>query len=46
MKKIEVEIKGISPYLMHRFGEEEADRKSQMKVGKKDYEAEVSKAFV
>jgi len=45
MKKIEVEIKGLTPYLMHRFGEEGADRKSQKKIGKKDYKAEVEKAL-
>lgn len=45
MKKYEVEIKGVSPYLMHKFGEEEADTKVQRKVGKKDYEAEVNKAL-
>lgn len=45
MKKIEVEIKGLTPYLMHRFGEEDADKKSQKKIGKKDYEAEVEKAL-
>jgi len=45
MKKIEVEIKGISPYLMHRFKEEGSDSGSQTKIGKKDYKAEVEEAL-
>lgn len=43
MKKIEVEIKGITPYLMHKFCGE--DLKSEKKVGKKDYEEEVYKVL-
>ena len=45
MKKIEVEVKGVSPYLMHRFGEEDADKKTKPKVGAPDYEGEVVKAL-
>lgn len=45
MRKVKVEIKGITPYLMHRFGEETADTKTERKIGKKDYEAEVEKAL-
>ena len=45
MKKIEVEIKGISPYLMHKFGEEDSEKKTKPKVGSPDYEADVDKAL-
>lgn len=45
VRKYEVEIKGVSPYLMHRFGEEEADKSSQIKSGKKDYKSEAIKAL-
>jgi hypothetical protein len=43
-KTFEVELKGVSPYLMHRYPDETADTKSQKKTGRKDYkdEAEVS----
>ena len=36
-KTIEVEIKGVAPYLMHRFPGETADTKGQKKTGRKDY---------
>ena len=45
MKKYKVEVKGVSPYLMHRFGVEGADTKTQKKVGKKDYKGEVENAL-
>lgn len=37
MKKYEVEIKGISPYLMHKFGLEDSMLKTKPKVGSPDY---------
>jgi len=45
MKKIEIEIKGVSPYLMHKFGEANAQRKTKPKVGTPDYESEVDDAL-
>ena len=43
MKKYKIEIKGISPYLMHKFGEEESQLKT--KTGSKDYQGEVINAL-
>jgi hypothetical protein len=37
MKKIEVEIKGISPYLMNAFGMEDAGKTEKQQIGSKDY---------
>lgn len=45
MRKIEVEIKGQSPYLMHKFGEDEADIKGKKSIAEKDYASEVEKAL-
>lgn len=41
----EIEIEGITPYLMHRFADEGADVSSQRKVGKKDYKSDVEVAL-
>lgn len=44
-KTIEVEIEGVSPYLMHRFPMDGADNAETVKTGRKDYSQEVEKAL-
>lgn len=39
-KQFDVEIEGVSPYLMNRFNEQEADTKTTRKAGRKDYKLE------
>ena len=45
MKEVEVEVKGISALLMHRFNSDEPDSKSVKKTGRKDYKAELENAL-
>jgi hypothetical protein len=42
MKKIGVEIKGISPYLMNAFGMEDAGKTEKQDIGSKDYSNEAT----
>lgn len=43
MKRVDVEIKGISPYLMNAFGLEEAEQQEKTQIGSKDYKKEAEK---
>ena len=45
MKKYEAEVKGISPYLMHKFGLEESQLKTKPNVGSPDYATQAEDAL-
>jgi len=45
MYEINVEIKGASPLLMHRFGEETADKPTTKRTGRPDYSKQAEKAL-
>lgn len=45
MQKIEVEIRGETPYLMHAFSMEKAEEKEKKKIGREDYESEIKEAL-
>ena len=44
-RTFEVEIKGVAPYLMHRFPVETADSKGQRKAGRREYRDEVEQSL-